>query len=174
MGKVGEMIASGSTRTADYAARLVKDIAARDFSRYARPGGVLVKSNHPAFVIGHLAVYPCKVMDALGLPRGATEMPASYDALFKATAECVDDPECRIYPPMEELTKRYFEGNQAALAAIRETVDEKLIGPNPVEGRMRELFPQLGAMLIFYMGPHAHGHLGQLSAWRRAMGMPAA
>ena len=35
-------------------------------------------------------------------------------------------------------------------------------------------FPTKGAALGFYVGGHFMMHMGQLSAWRRAMGMGAA
>lgn len=174
MGRIGEILVGAAVRTPDYAQRLLAGIAAKDFARFARPGGVLIKSNHPAFIFGHLSLYPAKVLAQLALPPGDAAVPASYDALFNASAECLDDPDGRIYPPMDQLTGGYFAGTQAALAALRGASDELLLAPNPLEGRMRELFPQLGGLLGFYVTAHAHGHLGQLSAWRRAMGMPAA
>ena len=41
---------------------------------------------------------------------------------------------------------------------------------NPNE-RMRAKFPTNGAMLAFYVGGHFMLHMGQLSAWRRAVGL---
>ena len=52
--------------------------------------------------------------------------------------------------------------------------DETFLKPNPNEGRMKELFPTIGAAVTFYLGGHVQMHLGQISAWRRAMGLTAA
>jgi hypothetical protein len=32
----------------------------------------------------------------------------------------------------------------------------------------------VGALVSFYLGGHVMNHVGQLSAWRRAMGLPSA
>ena len=59
-------------------------------------------------------------------------------------------------------------------AALRSTPDETFDRPNPAEGRMRELFPTIGSVQTFYCGGHMMMHLGQLSAWRRMLGLSAA
>jgi hypothetical protein len=41
-------------------------------------------------------------------------------------------------------------------------------------GRMTELFPTLGSLYNFYVGGHMMMHLGQISTWRRMMGLGAA
>jgi hypothetical protein len=43
-----------------------------------------------------------------------------------------------------------------------------------VARRSREMFPTLGAVVAFYLGGHVMNHLGQLSAWRRCLGLPPA
>ena len=42
--------------------------------------------------------------------------------------------------------------------------------PNPLE-RWRAVNPTVGDMIVTLMVKHESGHLGQLSAWRRAMGL---
>jgi hypothetical protein len=39
---------------------------------------------------------------------------------------------------------------------------------------MRDLFPTIGAAINFYLIGHVQVHLGQISAWRRGMGLPPA
>jgi hypothetical protein len=114
------------------------------------------------------------VLQCLGQPLCNAQPPAGFEAVFKNGVECRDDPDGSIYPSMDTITKFFFASYPVALAALREAPDSVLIGPNPTEGRMRELFPTLGAMLAFYLDGHAQSHLGQLSAWRRMMGMSAA
>ena len=36
------------------------------------------------------------------------------------------------------------------------------------------MFPTVGAAINFYLTGHVMMHAGQISAWRRCMGMPAA
>jgi hypothetical protein len=174
MGQIGQIIASAATPTLLYAERLLVGVTPDMFARLAQPGGAVVRSNHPAFVLGHLSLYPPKILERLSQPAGAAAYPPAYEALFKSGVECQDDPAGTIYPPMKALTKQFFEGYRAARLAIEAAPDDLLCGPNPAEGRMREMFPVLGGMLNFYLTGHAQSHLGQLSAWRRAMGLPAA
>ena len=47
-----------------------------------------------------------------------------------------------------------------------------LLPPNPTAGRARELFPTIGAVVAFYLAGHVLNHLGQLSTWRRCIGLP--
>jgi len=42
---------------------------------------------------------------------------------------------------------------------------------NPMGGRMSEMFPTMGSAVMFMCGSHMQMHLGQISAWRRVMGM---
>jgi len=174
MATLGSIIAASASLTPIYAERLLAGIQAADFARFARPGGVSVVSNHPAFVLGHLAIYPARVMERLGRPVGDAAAPPGFEELFKAGAECRDDPQGSIYPSMQTITDAFFKGYRVATAAIAEAADAQLAGSNPAEGRLRELFPTLGAMMGFYICGHPQMHLGQMSVWRRMMGMPAA
>lgn len=174
MATYGEMIASAAALTTMYAERLIQGVKAEDFARFARPGGVAVQSNHPAFILGHLSLYPRRVLEHLGQTAGVATYPATWDGLFQNGVECRDDPRGDIYPPMAEISRFFFDGYRAAAEVIRVARDAQLSAPNPAEGRMRELFPTLGAMLAFYLCGHPQVHLGQFSAWRRMMGLPAA
>ena len=67
-----------------------------------------------------------------------------------------------------------LNGYRLASQALRDCDDSLLLKENPNEGRMRELFPTIGAATGFYVGGHVMIHMGQISAWRRAMGLEAA
>lgn len=174
MAGVGSIIAPGANLGLMYAERLLKDVTPAMFGRLARPGGVVLQSNHPAFVFGHLCLYPSRVMQNLELPPGVTAFPANYESLFKNGAECQDDPDGKIFPAMNELTALYFDAYRAAIAAVESADDEMFHAPNPAEGRLRDLFPTVGAAVNFYLTGHVQVHFGQISAWRRAMGLPPA
>lgn len=174
MPTIGPMLAAPATLGITYADRLLAGVTQRNYARLPRPGGVTVQTNHAAFVLGHLALYPPRVLTSLALPAGTTAAPPEYDALFKAGADCRDDAEGTLYPPFEELKARFFDGYRAAAQGVANAADELLSRPNPSEGRSRELFPTIGAMLAFYLVGHVQNHLGQLSAWRREMGLPPA
>lgn len=172
MGTIASIIAPGARMVLGYAERLMAGVTPQMGARFARVGDTVIKSNHPAFVFGHLALYPVRVGQFLKLPSEAMAAPAHYEALFKPSVECKDDAEGTIYPPLDELRQVFQKTSQAAIAALESAPDEPFTQPNPVEGRMKELFPTIGAALNFYLIGHVQVHLGQISAWRRAMGLP--
>lgn len=169
---IGNCIADSLDLCVGYAERLLKDVTAENFGRQASPGGTPIDSNHPAFVLGHLALYAPRILRDLGVE--ATAVPAGFDAVFSKDAKCADDPQATIYPPMESVKAVFFEGYRAASAALRAAADDTFQRPNPNPGRLAELFPSLGSMHAFYCGGHMMMHLGQLSAWRRMAGLGAA
>ncbi len=63
MGRHAKVLADAAVLGPRYAQRLCKDIPANIFGCLATPGGVTIDSNHPAFVIGHLNLYPVRVLD---------------------------------------------------------------------------------------------------------------
>lgn len=169
---LGNIIADSLELCAGYAERLLKDVTPEQFARYAEPGGVVVESNHPAFVYGHLSLYGPRILAQLG--QSGPAVPAGFEALFSKDAKCQNDPEGTIYPKMSEVTQVFFEGYKAAAAALRAAPDSAFAVPNPMEGRMAALFPTLGSLHTFYCGGHLMMHLGQISAWRRMAGLGAA
>ena len=113
-------------------------------------------------------------MAMLGQPEGAAATPAAWDDLFKAGVECRDDADGRLYPSLAEVSGKYFQGFDAALAALMAADDKALLEPNPAEGRFRELFPLKVHAINFVFGPRPMSHFGQISAWRRMMGLASA
>lgn len=173
-GLLGPVIAESLNLSLGYAERLLKGVTANEFARFAAPGGVVVTSNHAAFCYGHLSLYAPRILEQLGCPDPSLAIPDSFQTAFSKDSTCVDDEAGTIYPAMEEVTDFFFRGYRAALAAVKEADDAVLKQPNPMEGRMRELFPTLGSMQAFYVGGHMMMHMGQVSAWRRMHGLPAA
>ena len=54
---IGNSIADSLQLSLNYADRLLKELPADRFARFASVGGTTVESNHPAFILGHLALY---------------------------------------------------------------------------------------------------------------------
>jgi hypothetical protein len=152
--------------TLGYAERLLADIPADRFAHMPIP-----KLNHPAFNIGHLSLYPNRLFNMLGRPDLVIDKPG-YPTLFQAGTECVEQD--GRYPSKDELVSYYFERYRAMLAHLPEISDETLARDNPIEGRLRDMFPTIGAALCFMLNNHQMAHLGQISAWRRLMGMGSA
>ncbi|QDV27421.1 DinB family protein [Aureliella helgolandensis] len=173
MGQCGSLIADIAAIGIRNANRLVEGIPADRFARFAAPGNVTITANHPAFIFGHLCLYPANVFKLIG-QEGIAQPPAHYDALFSKNATCVDDPDGSIYPTGTEL-KAFFDSSYAtAVEAIRQVSDEQLAAPNPVDSPLQAILPTLGALIGLYLTNHVTLHLGQLSTWRRMEGLPPA
>jgi hypothetical protein len=169
---LGNVIADSLGLSLGYAERLLRGVPTDRFPRFAAPGGVIVTSNHPAFIYGHLSLYAPKILHQIGHPAPA--VPEHFEVRFSKDATCVDDPDLDLYPPLQEVVEFFQEGHRMVSAALRSTPDDVFQQPNPAEGRMRDLFPTIGSVQAFYCGGHMMMHLGQMSAWRRMEGMPAA
>jgi hypothetical protein len=146
-----------------YGQMLVADIPAEKFAHQPHP-----QMNHPAFCMGHLAIYPDNALKLVGREDLARPEPI-FDELFAAGVECVADPAgC---PSKDVIVDRYVERHEALAAALEEVGDAVLLQENPAEGRFKAMCPTIGAALNFYANNHHMMHLGQVSAWRRAMGL---
>lgn len=149
-------------RNASYAQRLLADVSAEVFTAQPIPGRVL---NHPAWIMSHLNLY---AGIAVSLARGeAIEDPAEHR--FGAKSEPL--PDRRAYESPEQLLSRWQHLHTEGRGALRAADDRRTGSPTPIE-RWRALHPTVGDMLVTLMVKHEAGHLGQLSAWRRAMGLP--
>tara|TARA_B110000495_G_scaffold201166_1_gene217970 strand:- start:1854 stop:2456 length:603 start_codon:yes stop_codon:yes gene_type:complete len=169
MPKIGPMIAASAQLGLGYAERLLKDVPADRFARFAQVGDTTIESNHPAFIYGHLGLYASRVIAELGCDASDYNPSAEYDKLFSKDAVCVDDPDGSIYPSMEDVTSHLFTNYQAAIAALEQADDSIFEQQNPNEA-MRAKFATVGAMHAFYVGGHFMLHMGQMSAWRRMAG----
>lgn len=170
----GNSIADSLNMSLTYGKRMLTGVTPLIFAKFARPGNQVIESNHPAFVYGHLSLYAARIIDQLGGDSSSIQPSEKFQALFSKDAKCQDDPEGTIYPPMEEITDAFYQGYDAAMAALRAAPDEAFQAPNPMGGRLTELFPTIGSMQAFYVSGHLLMHLGQISAWRRMQGLGAA
>jgi hypothetical protein len=172
MGQVADIMLASANICRVNAEGVLKGIDPATFARFATQNGKPVQSNHPAFVFGHLSTYPKRIATALGV--NTIDNPPTFEDLFKAGVTCVDDPNGTIYPNREVILNHYFKAYDAVQALIARTSDADFLKPNPNEGRSRELFPTIGAMTTFILGGHQMMHIGQVSAWRRFMGLGSA
>lgn len=174
MGQFGAMVADAASVSQRYAKRLLVGIPADRFARFAAPSNQVVESNHPAFILGHLSLYPLNVVKLLGLDTAPVQPTDRFSVLFSKDAKCKDDAHGIIYPSMQEVSKVFFDSYELALAAMRDAPDLQLAAENPVDTPLKQVCPTLGSMLAFYLTGHVATHLGQLSTWRRMEGMPPA
>jgi hypothetical protein len=145
-----------------FAKALVKDIDDADMAREAFGG-----ANHAAWVLGHIIVSTDGVVKLLG--REATA-PAEWNALFGRGSTMSYDR--AAYPSKEELLAALDKTFDAALVAARGATPEQCAAPHHVE-MLRRGLPTTGDLIAMLLTTHVAQHLGQLSAWRRALGKPA-
>ncbi|HRQ75476.1 MAG TPA: DinB family protein [Phycisphaerales bacterium] len=150
-------------RTLGYAEALVRDIPADQFAHMPHP-----QMNHPAFIMGHLSIYPDRLLKMVGRAELVREI-SGYADLFSAAAKCLDQP--GLYPPKDEIVGYYMERYRTIRDVVAQLPDEVFTRENPMEGRLKELFPTIGGAVNFMLNNHNMMHLGQISAWRRAVGL---
>lgn len=147
----------------DFLREQVADVAAADM--VAQPGGI---KNHPAWVIGHLT-YTCQMLG--GAVAGINEwLPADWAARYGTGSVPVADP--AAYEPKPELLARLADAQARLAAAVARLHDAALDAPFP-DPSLHEVFPTVRHALTQVLVGHAAFHIGQVSAWRRAMGLPA-
>lgn len=171
MGQFGAMIADAAGVSQRYAKRLLVGIPVDRFARFAAPGKQVVDSNHPAFILGHLSLYPLNVLRLLGQDTTPVQPTDRFVALFSKDAKCQDDAHGIIYPSMQEVSNVFFSSYEIGLSAMRDATDSQLAAENPVDNPLKQVCLTLGSMLGFYLTGHVAMHLGQLSTWRRMEGM---
>jgi hypothetical protein len=170
MGQIAEMIVTGGRRVRGFADALLEGIAAERFARKPVADGAPINTNHPAWVFGHLALYPGKALQFLGQSPANASVPESWAPLFQPGSECKDDAERAIYPAMEEIVAAYRRTYDAALGVI-ETLDDAVFA-TPIEVEpYKQFMPTAGVGANSLMNAHVGFHLGQVSTWRRCMGM---
>ncbi|TWU35253.1 hypothetical protein Q31b_53490 [Novipirellula aureliae] len=167
---IGQMLTASVHAGLSYAERLTTDVSPEQFARFARIGDTVIESNHAAFNYGHLSLYACRIIETVGGDPTPYLPSAEFTKVFSRDTNCVDDADGTIYPPMDAIVEALVTGYKAVAQALAEAEDDLFRSPN-VNEAMRERFPTNGAMLGFYVGGHFMMHMGQTSAWRRAMGL---
>lgn len=173
MSIVARSIVDSSEKAIAYGERLLQGVTPAMAARFPSPGGKAIVTNHATFVYGHLALYPAKFLENAGRDFASVAMPQKYTDLFNAGVECKDDPSGTIYPPLEEVVANFKRAHATAFKVIAEMTDAEFAKAPAVE-RSRAFLPTLGALGSFYFLAHTMMHLGQVSAWRRCMGLPPA
>ena len=142
------------------ARRLVADLTAEQMCE--QPHGVV---NHPAWSLGHLASASVGVLKALGHDAS---LPDGWGDAFKTGGIPSHDPS--VFPSKDELLSTLESLHDRVSAVVTAADPATLATPHPHEGT-RKYFPTIGDMVVFLMTSHEMDHLGQLAAWRRAMGL---
>jgi hypothetical protein len=146
-----------------FAKRLVGDLSEEQMC--AQPHGVV---NHPAWSLGHLAVAADHLGKVMGLP---SELPAGWTEIFKTGG--TPSPERSVFPAKEETLRVMAQQHARIGQAVSDADPAALAQPHPNE-KSRAHFPTVGDYAVFLMTAHEMDHLGQIAAWRRAMGLASA
>ena len=163
---MGAMVADSLRLTLHYGEEILKSIPAERFCEIP-----LNDMNHPAFCVGHLAIYANKVLEIVGRPELKVTMPFG-DEHFKNGVQCVAQD--GRYPSKDVIVGAFRDAWTVVLKTLPQVSDTTMRQINPMEGGMRERFPTAGSVVNFLAGPHNMMHLGQVSTWRRAAGLGSA
>lgn len=142
------------------AKRLVSDIP--DDQMCAQPNGLV---NHPTWSLGHLVMSANGVGKMIGIEPTA---PEGWGELFKAGGTPSGDR--AGYPSKAELLAELGKVHESWKAALP-SVDAAALDAEHPDEKTRAYFPTVGAMVAFIMTSHEMDHLGQVAAWRRAVGL---
>jgi hypothetical protein len=99
-----------------------------------------------------------------------TPIPAAWAELFGQESQPSGTPDC--YPAPPELLAAY-DAARDSLCDLLRTGPAQLADATPSE-MLRGFFPTIGDCVTFSLTTHEAAHLGQLSVWRRALGLPPA
>ena len=145
----------------DYAKKLVADLP--EDKMCVQP---VAGMNHAAWVLGHLAFVFDSMIRVFG---GTPGMSPEWATLFNLSSKPHTDR--AAYPSKAELLEAYEKGFRRLVSAVKEAPKEAFDRefPNP---KLRPLLPTVGVAIVHILASHHALHLGQLSAWRRAQGMP--
>lgn len=144
----------------DYAGAMLDDVRQEEMCLQPTPS-----ANHAAWIIGHLAY----AADMHSKYAGAEP---KLDATWETRFGLGSSPSASLedYPPKAELIQSWHKANDNLIAAAN-SADPDLLN-QPTQGPLSETLPTVADFLAFSMTGHTATHIGQLSAWRRAIGRP--
>lgn len=145
-----------------YASMLLADVPDERLCEQPLPG-----VNHPAWIISHLTNTADSVVAWFG------EAPTIPDDTKKKLGMGSVPSASRVdYPSKEELLQQFKTAHERLQKLVAAATPEQLAAPTPVP-RMQAHLPTIGDALVFILVGHVGVHLGQLSSWRRMIGLPA-
>src|SRR6185503_2644178 len=145
----------------DFLHEQVSEVQAADM--VAQPNGIM---NHPAWVIGHLT-HACQM---LGGVVGLTPwLPNDWAGRFGTGSVPIAD--CALYETKEDALQILRNAQSRITEAVGQLDDAHLDQPFP-DASYRAVFPTIRYALTQVLVGHTANHIGQVSVWRRAMGLP--
>ncbi len=157
------MIVPSANYNLRYAEQLVATIPADIFAKMP-----LKELNSPAFYIGHLSIYCDRICTLLGRGDVVRPMPYAREP-YEGSARCVEQP--GLYADKDLLVSTFLTRQRQAIEVFSCADDRAFAAEHPAEGRFKEMFPTVGSVTAFLLTDHTSIHLGQISAWRRVVGL---
>jgi hypothetical protein len=124
--------------------------------------------NHPAWILTHLAIctdYAARLFGEAPLcPKEWHQRCAPGSTLSS---------ERGFYASKHDLLSALEAGHARVSEAVAKATEEVLLQPHGVQlAFVKNTFPTVGDLAAHLMTTHTSFHLGQLSLWRRMMGLP--
>lgn len=126
------------------------------------------KTNHPAWVLGHLQLVDGSFLALLG--GQAPELEANWKEIYGGGSTPVADR--TKYKPKKFYLDHLAQVRGEIISRLKTIKPEELAKPHPDPAR-RERFPTVGHTVFMYGTWHEAYHAGQLSTWRRVLGLTA-
>ena len=144
-----------------YCRMLVEDVADERLAEQPLPN-----VNHPAWTLAHLAVTAERGSKLLG---GEAKLPEDWWTKFgpgsKTTSVRAD------YPSKQELLEAMHSGFERFRTAAANATAEQLAAPSQ-HPRTKDKLPLVSDLAAFLLTGHFGVHIGQLTMWRRMIGLP--
>jgi hypothetical protein len=121
--------------------------------------------NSPGWILGHLVLVNRFGLSLLGGDSPDSELLRRFGPGSSPEAAAENGPGKR------ELLAAEDESAKALRQGVLQATSEQLSAPQQ-SPFLNEQFPRVGDMLSHILVSHLSMHVGQLSAWRRARGMP--
>lgn len=152
----------------EYAKVLVQDLTVEQMTTVPAPG----LDNHPAFTLGHLVSGSADLARDLG---AEFEMPDNWADLFvrKGPGDPRKPDLDRNKYPSKHLLITELEAQHNKVKQLLKDIEKNALR-EPLTWRFSSFMPTVLDVVAFMCINHESMHLGQLAAWRRAMGLTSA
>ncbi len=122
--------------------------------------------NHPAWILGHLA---WTADGALGMLGAQKRLSAEWASLFGRGSK--PSAQRGLYPSKDELLRAVEQGYQQVRQEAA-TANLEQLARSTTNPLTKDTLPTSKEMVAFLLSGHMGVHLGQLSSWRRMIGLP--
>ena len=123
--------------------------------------------NHPAWLVGH-------ILGAYGFAFEAFEAPQALPDGWAELFGMGSTARANGYPTKDELLEALRGAHAHLTELIEDSSEAQLDAPSDEDSPLHAMFPRVGDVVVGASLVHEAVHLGQLSAWRVAMGLPLA